>query len=334
MPPLERKSDRIVIAGASSLLGAELKSLLEESRFAGWDIRFVDEELAAGTLTEAAGEPVVIQPVEDDTFRGARFAFFAGSEEFAKRCAGPAHSAGATIIDFSHMAFSDPDAAPWFPAIEVLTGRQISKDLKTYAILSAPGTAIASIGLALRKHGLSRLVAVVNQSVSEGGRAGIEEMEGQASRLLTFQSIGHGVFGVQTAFNTVSSYGTGSKEDLQQEGKRIQSEVASVFAEGEVVSVQAVHVPVFYGSTFSLCVDLQEETSADEVMAACSSAGVVVAAEDAAGPGNVTVAGEPNIYFAKPTEDVGRRGTRWFWGAADNLRMPAASAIKLAEKLS
>src|ERR1700738_4579597 len=156
MPALERKSGRIVIAGASSLLGAELKSLLEESRFAGWDIRLVDEELAAGTLTEAAGEPVVRQPVEQDTFRGARFAFFGGSAEFAKRCAGPAHAAGATIIDFSHMAFSDPDAAPWFPAIEVLTGRQISKDLKTYAILSAPGAAIASVGVSLRKHGLRK----------------------------------------------------------------------------------------------------------------------------------------------------------------------------------
>ena len=47
-----RDSQRIVIAGASSLLGAELKSLLEESRFAGWDLSLVDEETAVGTLTE------------------------------------------------------------------------------------------------------------------------------------------------------------------------------------------------------------------------------------------------------------------------------------------
>ena len=56
MPSFERESQRIVIAGASSLLGAELKSLLEESRFAAYDFRLVDEELAAGTLTEVAGE--------------------------------------------------------------------------------------------------------------------------------------------------------------------------------------------------------------------------------------------------------------------------------------
>jgi len=69
------ESKRIVIAGASSLLGAELKSLLEESKFAGWDLRLLDEEVAAGTLTEAGGEPAVIQPVEEGSLR-TRDSFF------------------------------------------------------------------------------------------------------------------------------------------------------------------------------------------------------------------------------------------------------------------
>jgi len=50
----ERDSNRIVIAGASSLLGAELKSLLEESRFAASDFRLLDEELAAGIFHSMA----------------------------------------------------------------------------------------------------------------------------------------------------------------------------------------------------------------------------------------------------------------------------------------
>ena len=340
MPPLDRNSNRIVIAGASSLLGIELLSLLEESRFAGWDLRLVDEDLAAGTLTEAGGEPLVIQPVEEDTFRGARFAFLACSMEFARRCTPSAHSAGATVVDFSHLAYSDPpfsdlNWAPWFHGIEKLTGRQISKDLKTYAVLSAAGAGIASMALVLLKRGLSRMVAVVNQSVSEAGRAGIEEMEAQAARLLTFQSIGQEVFAVQTAFNTLPRYGKGSKVDLQRRGRWIQAEIASVFEEGEghLVSVQTVHAPAFYGTTFSLCADLQPGTSEEDIAAACGEAGVIVNAEDAAGPGNVTVAGEANIYFSKPNEDPSRPGTWWFWGAADNFRVPAASAIKLAEKL-
>ena len=57
--PTPRDSQRIVIAGASSLLGAELKSLLEESPFAGWDLSLVDEETAAERAKlDAAGDDV------------------------------------------------------------------------------------------------------------------------------------------------------------------------------------------------------------------------------------------------------------------------------------
>src|SRR5258708_26312426 len=101
MPSFERESNRIVIAGASSLLGVELKSLLEESKFAGWDLRLVDEELAAGVLTEAGGEPAVIQPVEEGSFDKARFVFFAGSPEFAERNSVTALASGAKVIDFT-----------------------------------------------------------------------------------------------------------------------------------------------------------------------------------------------------------------------------------------
>jgi len=50
-PAGRRDAKRIVIAGASSLLGAEVRALLEESRFAGANIRLLDEPFAAGLLT-------------------------------------------------------------------------------------------------------------------------------------------------------------------------------------------------------------------------------------------------------------------------------------------
>src|SRR5277367_6357171 len=103
----ERDSQRMVIAGASSLLGNELKSALEESRFAGWELRLVDDDAAAGLLTEAGGEAAVIQRVEEDSFRGAHFAFLAGSREFGRQCITAARSAGAVILDFTTASLGD-----------------------------------------------------------------------------------------------------------------------------------------------------------------------------------------------------------------------------------
>src|SRR2546429_6929928 len=111
MPSFERESNRIVIAGASSLLGAELKSLLEESRFAGWDLRLVDEEIAAGTLTEASGEPAVIQPAEEGSFDRPRLVCFTGSTEFTKAHLGSVR--GATVIDLTGGSVGEKETRLW-----------------------------------------------------------------------------------------------------------------------------------------------------------------------------------------------------------------------------
>src|ERR1700722_19414067 len=116
---ISRDSQRIVIAGASSLLGAEIKSLLEESRFAGWDFSLVDEETAAGTLTEAAGEAAVIQPVEEGSFAKAKLIFFAGSSAFTARNLAAARESGACVIDLSGAALSATGIQVWFAIDQV-----------------------------------------------------------------------------------------------------------------------------------------------------------------------------------------------------------------------
>lgn len=333
---LDRRAQRIVIAGASSLLGSELKSVLEESRFAGWDFRLVDEDLAAGTLTEAAGEATVIQRVEEDTFHGARYAFLTGSTAFAKQCLGPAKEAGATILDFSRASLSDPDAIPWFPKIESLTGKSAARNSKTFCVFSAAGGAVATLALALRRAGLQRLVAVVFQPVSESGREGIEELETQTSQLLSFQTIGYPVFGTQAAFNLLPRYGVESRLDLHQTLLQIRSEVSAALgepAEDAKIALNLIHAPVFYGMTFSACADLDSNTDPPALTEACKEAGFSMVLVDEAAPSNVSVAGENCVFLRAPEPDACREGTWWFWGAADNLRLPAWSGCKLAEWL-
>jgi aspartate-semialdehyde dehydrogenase len=333
---VDRNSQRLVIAGASSLLGGELKTLLGESRFAGWDLRLVDEENIAGTLTEAGGEAAVIQRMEEDTFRGARYAFLAGSTAFGKLCLGLAREAGATIIDFTHATLSDPDATPWFPKIETLAGKSVKRNAKTFSVFSAGAMAAASLALVLRKFGLQRLVAVMFRPVSDTGRNGIEELETQTSQLLSFQSIGSQVFGTQTAFNLLPRFGAGSKEDLQREGLEIRAEVSAAVGdvnEDAKISLNLVHAPVFYGLTFSACADLGEGVDSAKLIAACREAGWVVTGDAEAGPSNVSVAGESQLFMSEPRADLSRAGAWWFWGATDNLRLPAASGIKLADWL-
>lgn len=332
----DRRSEKIVIAGASSLLGNELKSVLEESRFAGWDLRLVDEELVAGTLTEAGGEATVIQRIEEDSFHGARYAFVTGSTVFGKQCIGPAKAAGAKVIDFSRASLSEPDATPWFPRIEALTGKSVAKNANLFSVCSAASTAVATLALALRKLELQRLMAVVFQPVSEAGREGIEELETQTSQLLSFQNIGYPVFGTQAAFNLLPSYGTESRHDLHRSLLQIRAEISAAIgdpAEDCKIAVNLLHAPVFYGTTFSAYVELSEKVELAKMIDACKDAGFILVPTMEVGASNVSVAGESGVFLRTPEADSSHPGSWWIWGAADNLRMPAWNGCKLAEWL-
>ena len=331
--PAPRDSQRIVIAGASSLLGAELKSLLEESRFAGWDFSLLDEEIAAGTLTEAAGEPAVIQPVEEGSFSRANLVFFTGSEAFAQRNLPAARESGATVIDLSGAALNIQGAQAWF-AIDG-AGDSADKNKTFYAVPSAPGLATARLFGALGRVGLSRLALIFFRPVSEAGRPGIEELEAQTTQLLSFQSTGQPVFDAQVAFNLLDRYGAASRENLQSVRARIRREVAQAVGNNPArLFIQVLHAPVFYGYTFVADAELNSQLTKENLIEICRKSGFTIDSEASSPLGNLNASGDSAIHLALPESDPAQPGAWWFWGAADNIRLPAATAIKLAEKLA
>ena len=337
MPSFERESQRVVIAGASSLLGAELNSLLEEWKFAGWDPRLVDEEEAAGTLTDAGGEPAVIQPVEEGSFDRARLVFFTGSPQVTRTNFLAAQEANAMIVDLSghttEFPIKLPVVAEWFPGLDTLRGTPTPKDTAIYAIPSAAATAVSALALALAPVGLKQLVVTCFQPVSEAGKAGIEELESQTSQLLSFQNLGMPVFDAQIAFSLLDRFGSEASHSLADARKRIRAEVkACVAAKVPRPAVQVVHAPVFYGTIFSAWSELDREANCQSILEACKAAGFFIT-EGEQGPSNVSAAGENVIQLAAPEPDPAQAGTWWFWGAADNVRLPAWNAVKLAEKL-
>jgi aspartate-semialdehyde dehydrogenase len=326
-----RDSQRIVIAGASSLLGAELKSLLEESRFAAADFRLLDEELAAGTLTEAGGEAAVIQPVEEDSFDRARFVFFTGSPEFTAANLPAARQSGATVIDLSGASLGAPETRLWYPRAELATQGERSV---SYAVLSAPGTVTVTLLDALGSIGVYRIGLVFFRPVSEAGRAGIEELESQTSQLLSFQSVGQPVFDTQVAFSLLDRYGEESRESLSKVGERIRREVSPLVGKrGVEPSIQVLHAPVFYGYTFAALAETASNTTRERLAQICKEAGFLLH-DPADGPLGNLACGDAFLHLALPEGDPPQSRGWWSWGAVDNIKLPAANAVKLSERLS
>ena len=328
------ESRRIVIAGASSLLGVELKSLLEESRFAASDFRLVDEETVAGMLTEAGGEPAVIQPVEEDTFNKAWIVFFAGSSEFTRRNLDLARRCGAHIVDLSGEIVGHAETQIWLSKRNDPVGAWLQKDSKLFAVPSAPAEIIARLGFALASLKLAMFNAVAFQPVSaSAGKPGIEELESQTGQLLSFQPIGKEVFDAQVAFSMLDRFGDASRHKLSRSLELLRREVRAILPTGlHTPAIQLLHAPVYYGTTVTACAALNASSDAAAIAKSCADAGFTITSDDAA-PSNISCAGEISLLLAPPQPDPSRPATWWFWAAADNLRLPAANAVRLAEKL-
>jgi aspartate-semialdehyde dehydrogenase len=330
---------RVAIAGAASLRGKELKIFLEESNFPAGEIRLLDEEIAAGTLIEAGGEPAVIETVDEDSFEGVRFAFFTGSPGFSVRHGGEARGAGATVIDLSGGLGIESGARPWIPALDaVLASPEIKagpgEPHSLFLAPSAPADVAVSLSAALTPMGLERLILTIFQPVSERGREGVEELENQVVKLLSFEPIPQKVFDAQVGFNLLRAYGGESGEKLGDIRAGIVGEVRNYLA-GRVAmpAIFLVQAPVFYSHAFMAYAEFESVPVVKDVVARLKHAGLKVAAADDPAPDNVNVAGEARPIVGQPEPDLGIETGVWLWGAADNLRVPAATAVAIAEKL-
>jgi aspartate-semialdehyde dehydrogenase len=330
---------RVAIAGASSLLGKELNLWLEESNFPASEIRLVDEEFVAGTLTEAGGEPAVIETVTEDSFERVRFAFFTGSKEFTKRHADEARRAGAVVIDLSGGLGAEATARPWIPALDAVLGSPAvsspaAEPQSLFVVPAAPSNAAISISAALAGAGLERLVMTALQPVSEYGREAVEELESQVVKLLSFQPVPQTVFDAQVGFNMLSRYGPESGFKLSEARERIAQE-SRRYLEGRapVTAVMLVQAPVFYSHTFTAYAEFKAAPDLEKLVEFLQDAGLKVGRAHDEPPSNVNVVGEVQPVLRQPERDPGIETGVWLWGAADNLRVPAANAVAIARKL-
>jgi len=338
---------RVAIVGASSLRGKELKQVLEDRHFPASDLVLLDESVVAGTLTEAAGEPTFIRALDQESFEGARFAFFAGTARDAEQNWNVAQRSGATVIDLTG-ALAAPGhpstASACMPSLSsVLPAQANSKTNGTssaaslpaaYQSPSAPVIIACTLAAGLGTFQPQHISVLLFPPVSEREEAGVEELEKQTAGLLSFQEVGKPVFDAQVAFNLLASYGPEAKPRLAEMRASIARGVAAyLHGRAPVPAIQLVQAPVFYGYAFAAYAEFASPVAAEQLHGAFANLGVKIAAPDDLPPSNISVAGEAEIHLAQIESDPNIGGGVWIWGVADNLRLAATNAVRIAEEL-
>jgi aspartate-semialdehyde dehydrogenase len=341
MPSGRSNSSRVAVVGASSLRGKELVQVLEDRHFPSSDIVLLDTSVPPGTLTEAAGEPTFIRALDEESFEGARFAFFAGTAEDAERNWSVAQGSGAIAIDLTGAlaATGHPaGAAPLIPSLGGLLPPKTSAATdaskpRTYSSPSAPAIIACTLATGFKAFEPVRLSVLFLQPVSEREQAGVEELESQTAALLSFREIAKPVFDAQVAFNLLASYGPSAKPSLAETRRGIARDAAAYLG-GRIPmpAIQLVQAPVFYGYAFAAYAEGAAPVDTEQLQAAFANLGVRVAQAEDEAPSNATVAGESEIHLARIEADPNVPNGVWIWGAVDGLRLEATNAVRIAEE--
>ncbi|MFZ1975964.1 MAG: Asd/ArgC dimerization domain-containing protein [Candidatus Acidiferrales bacterium] len=351
MPAGHEASNRVAIVGASSLRGKELKLVLEERNFPAGDIVLLDEPVMAGTLTEVGGEPAFIRALDEESFEDARFAFFAGSQQDAEQNWKVAQRSGATVIDLTGMLAANGQSTSWIPALSTVllprpgahagkletAGSAPSGGAAQSIAYSSPGSGVivaCTIAAALSKLSPLRTALLLFPPVSERDQAGVDELESQTANLLSFRPIAQSVFDAQVAFNLLAGYGEECKPTLAELRASIARDTSEYLAGRVAVpALQLVQAPVFYGYAVAAYAEFASPPLREQLEAAFGSLGVKVGAAGDPAPNNVSVAGESEIHIARIEPDPSVAAGVWIWGVADNLRLAAVNAVRIAEEL-
>jgi aspartate-semialdehyde dehydrogenase len=327
---------RVAIVGATSLKGKEVKEVLEDRLFSVKKLALLDDDEALGQLTEFQGEPALVASIEADTFRDNDLVFFASTSSAFTLGQWPQAVAGtAAIIDLSHALLEVSEARMRVPSIaDCLPAAQDSP--RRWYIVPHPAAIVllALLGRLSRAFALRQVVANVFEPVSERGAAGLDELQEQTVRLLSFQQFPRAVYGAQVAFNLLARLGAESTTALGDVENIIRTGIERCApALAARLALRVMQVPVFHAHCLSVFVEFEQPAEVAAVEQALAGPRVAVLAQDQGPAGAVDVAGRDDIVVGPVLSDRSGAGCFWLWAVADNLRLSAHTAVDIAETI-
>jgi aspartate-semialdehyde dehydrogenase len=329
---------KIAIAGASTLLGKELKEALSDSPLAAASFVLLDEDEALGQLDQVGDEVTFVQAIDPDAFDHVDFTFFCGSEELTRKHWRQALRAGSSVLDLSGALDQETGVlvrAPW------ISSDDVSADLFTPAVVPAHPAALA---LALVVERLQQAVQVRTAAVtlllpaSEFGRAAMDELHQQTVNLLSFQALPRATYDAQVAYNLLSGLGESAKTNLTAVEARVRRHFAILAGNRRsALALQVIHAPVFHGHTFSIAVELERPVETSMLEEALSGDHLDLVLEDTDSPSNLAATGQNDVLLRLRAEPGARNPAEcsrlWLWAASDNLRLFAQNAVDCAMDL-
>lgn len=330
---------KVAVVGATGAVGETMLAILAERKFPVSEVIALASERSAGGEVDFGGQKIDVQDLAKFDPKGVDIALFSAGGGVSKEYAPKFAAAGAVVIDNSSTFRYDDDV----PLVVSEVNPEAAKN-RPRGIIANPNCSTMQLMVALKPihdaAGIERINVATYQSVSGGGRSGLEELGVQTGQLLNFQDIEPKKFQVQIAFNLIPHIDDFQANGYTKEEMKLVWETQKILGDKNIqVNPTAVRVPVFYGHSEAVNVETKKKLTPEDARKLLEAApGVVVVDEHKAGgyPTPVTHAsGTDPVYVGRIREDFSHPRGLNLWVVSDNIRKGAAlNAVQVAELIA
>jgi len=345
---------RIAVVGASSLLGKELVSALEQGKFPVSRLLTFETDDGEPELPIIDLDHASAAVIEDSQINEAEldFAFLAARAQrlpaFLNSWQQQGSAARCLVIDVvgeglgaetgSHFpsGVTEANALVGIPFLDRRYPTGGHTDAARLHVSAHPAViVISSLLLRLAAHfPLKTAVAQVFSSASEFTSRGVEELQRQTVNILSFQKIPDQIFGAQLAFNLLSRLGRSGKGEMAALESRLRQQLHQYLGgRVPVPAMRLLTVPVFYSVGVSLYVEMAEAVTTEAATAVLAGERIKIRRSNLDAPTPVEAVGSRDILVDSISIDAEHPNGLWLWAVADSLHLAASNAVELASSL-
>ena len=333
------KTFDVAVVGATGAVGETMLEILHERNFPVGEVHALASSRSAGKRVAFGEKQLVVKDLAEFDFNTVQIGLFSPGASVSKIYAPLAAAAGCVVIDNTSQFRYDDDK----PLIVPEVNAHAMAKYKDTGIIANPNCSTIQMLVALKPiHDaarITRLNVATYQAVSGTGKEAIEELGGQTARLLNAQPIDPTVYPKQIAFNCLPHIDSFQDNGYTKEEMKMVWETRKIMEDDRIqVNPTCVRVPVFYGHSEAIHLELERPLSADsarELLASSPGIAVIDDRKDGGYPTAVTEsAGADEVYVGRIREDISCENGLNLWVVSDNVRKGAAlNSVQIAEVL-
>ena len=325
----------IGIVGATGAVGQKMLEVIMERNLPVDELRLFASEKSAGKIIklDKYKKDITVELLTEEAMKEKYdYLLFAAGGSISERFAPIAAEAGNIVIDNSSHFRMDENIPLVVPEIN-------SSILKEYrGIIANPNCSTTQMVVAIaplyKKYGIKRIVVSTYQAVSGSGYKAIDELENQ----IKDKNYPNKVYTRKIATNCIPHIDVFNENGFTKEELKMVYETHKILGDNTIeINPTAVRIPVFYGHSESIYLELKEPVNIDEIRELLEdSKGIIVEDDPTTNkyPTPLEVENSDQTYVGRIRKDLYNPNALSFWVVADNLRKGAATnAIQIIEAI-